>query len=448
MKIDRLIRTIIWMGFALMTASCEKYLEEPSSKSFAVIGTLDDLEALLDHSSMNLSPNAQEVSADNYYLSDNSWNALQFEQEQNMYIWANNNVFRDGNSTNDWSNIYRAVFTANTVLESLDAITVKSNEKERGDRIKGAALFFRAFSFLDAVQIWSVAYDRNTADKDVGIPLRLQSDFNITSPRANVAETYGQIVKDLKDAVQLLPEKVASKTRPSKPAAYGLLARTYLWMGEYGQAKLYADSCLMLNDVLLDYNTLNTGANFPVPRHNVEVILERQGSTGLILAAQNAKVLPEIYDSFKEDDLRKKIFFVKGNDGQVAFKGYYFGFAALMTGVATDEILLTRAECLARMGLLDESLRDLNKLLKSRWSDQVSFEPVNAASQNDVLRIVLEERRKELLFRGQRWMDIKRLNREGANIMLQRTVNGKVYELKANSARFALPLPDDLLVYY
>ena len=448
MKIDRLIRTIIWIGFALMTASCEKYLEEPSSKSFAVIGTLNDLEALLDHSSMNLSPNAQEISADNYYLSDNSWNALQFEQEQNMYIWANNNVFRDGNSTNDWSNIYRAVFTANTVLESLDAIPVKSNEKERRDRIKGAALFFRAFSFLDAVQIWSVAYDRNTADKDVGIPLRLRSDFNITSPRANVAETYGQVVKDLKAAVQLLPEKVASKTRPSKPAAYGLLARTYLWMGEYNQAKLYADSCLMLNDVLLDYKTLNSAANFPVPRHNVEVILERQGSTGLILGVQNARVLPEIYESFKEDDLRKTVFFAKGNDGQIAFKGYYFGFAALMTGVATDEILLTRAECLARMGMLDESLTDLNKLLKSRWSDQVNFEPVDVRLRDDVLRIILEERRKELLFRGQRWMDIKRLNREGADISLQRTVNGKVYELKANSPRFALPLPDDLLGYY
>ena len=448
MKIDRLIRTIIWIGFALMTASCEKYLEEPSSKSFAVIETLNDLEALLDHSSMNLSPNSQEISADNYYLSDNSWNALQFEQEQNMYIWANNNVFRDGNSTNDWSNIYRAVFTANTVLESLDAIPVKSNEKERRDRIKGAALFFRAFSFLDAVQIWSVAYDRNTADKDVGIPLRLRSDFNITSPRANVAETYDQVVKDLKAAVQLLPEKVASKTRPSKPAAYGLLARTYLWMGEYNQAKLYADSCLMLNNVLLDYKTLNSASNFPVPRHNVEVILERQGSTGLILGVQNARVLPEIYESFKEDDLRKTVFFAKGNDAQIAFKGYYFGFSALMTGVATDEILLTRAECLARMGMLDESLTDLNKLLKSRWSDQVNFEPVDVRLRDDVLRIILEERRKELLFRGQRWMDIKRLNREGADISLQRTVNGKVYELKANSPRFALPLPDDLLGYY
>lgn len=448
MKIDRLIRTIIWIGIALMTAGCEKYLEEPSSKSFAVIGTLDDLEALLDHSSMNLSPNAQEVSADNYYLSDNSWNALQFEQEQNMYIWGNNNVFRDGNSTNDWSNIYRAVFTANTVLESLDAITVKSNEKERRDRIKGAALFFRAFSFLDAVQIWSVAYDRNTADKDVGIPLRLRSDFNITSPRANVAETYGQVVKDLKDAVQLLPEKVASKTRPSKPAAYGLLARTYLWMGEYGQAKLYADSCLMLYDVLLDYNTLNNAANFPVPRHNVEVILESQASVGLILMPQNAKIPRSVYESFEGNDLRKTLFFTEANDGQVTFRGYYFGYAAMMTGVATDEVLLTRAECLARAGLVDNALRDLNKLLKSRWSDQVGFEPVDARLRDDVLRIILEERRKELLFRGQRWMDIKRLNREGANISLERTVNGKVYELQANSPRFALPLPDDLLGYY
>lgn len=448
MKVGILIKIITIVGLAISATSCEHYLEEPSSKSFAVIGSLDDLEALLDHSSMNLSPNAQEISADDYYLSDNSWTALQFEQEQNMYIWANSNIFRDGNSINDWSTIYRAVFTANTVLEHLDEIPVKLNDQERLKRIKGAALFFRAFSFLDAVQIWSVAYDRNTAEQDVGIPLRLRSDFNIAEPRSNVAETYEQVLKDLKAAVHFLPAMVTSKTRPSKAAAYGLLARTYLWMGKYAESKLYADSCLMLNDKLLNFNTLNSVANFPVPRHNVEVILERQGSTGLILGAQNARVLQTVYDSFQNDDLRKKVFFVKGSDGKVTFKGYYFGYAALMTGVATDEILLTRAECLARAGMLDESLIDLNKLLKSRWSEQVNYKSVQVKSPDDLLRIILEERRKELLFRGQRWMDLKRLNREGANISLQRTVHGQVYKLQANSPRFAMPLPDDLLAYY
>ncbi|HEY0177744.1 MAG TPA: RagB/SusD family nutrient uptake outer membrane protein, partial [Pedobacter sp.] len=63
------------------------------------------------------------------------------------------------------------------------------------------------------------------------------------------------------------------------------------------------------------------------------------------------------------------------------------------------------------------------------------------------LRIVLQERRKELIMRGIRWMDIKRLNKEGANITLTRKLNGNVYTLPANDLRFALPIPDDVIAF-
>ncbi|SEM08104.1 hypothetical protein SAMN05216436_101351 [bacterium A37T11] len=47
--------------------------------------------------------------------------------------------------------------------------------------------------------------------------------------------------------------------------------------------------------------------------------------------------------------------------------------------------------------------------------------------------------------RGLRWMDIKRLNKEGANITLTRNLNGQIYTLPPNDPRFALPIPEDVI---
>ncbi|SFC84189.1 SusD family protein [Parapedobacter composti] len=433
----------VCLGF--LSGGCEKYLNEPSDKSLAIITSLDDLQALFDHQSMTIGPNSHLVSADNYYLLDNGWESLSYEQDQRLYTWAESDVFRP--NVNDWEGLYTRIYRANTVLEHLPDIERTENNQAKWDDIRGQALFFRALSFLDAVQIWSVAYDASTAQTDTGIPLRLEADFNAPSVRASVQQTYDRIISDLQDAIPLLPVAPVAKVRPSKPAAYGLLARTYLWMRNYPNALRYADSCLMLNSELIDYNELNASANFPMPRHNVEVIFERGSPAGQVLAQSRARIPESIYGSFDDDDLRRMLFFRQQADGLMAFRGSYFGSASLHTGVTTDEMYLMRAECLARDNNVKESMQDMNVLLETRWRRD-EFVPFTAASAEEALLFVLEERRKQLLFRGLRWMDIKRLNKEGADISLTRTVKGQTYTLPANSPRFALPLPDDLLVYF
>lgn len=61
------------------------------------------------------------------------------------------------------------------------------------------------------------------------------------------------------------------------------------------------------------------------------------------------------------------------------------------------------------------------------------------------MNIIVQERRKELVFRNLRWMDIKRLNKEGANITLKRIIDGQTFTLPPNNNRFALPLPADIV---
>lgn len=432
--------------FGTFSAACEKYLNEPSDRSLAIITSLEDLQALLDHQSMTSGTSSHMISADNYYLTDNVYES-QSEFDQRMYVWAESNVFQPSSGGgNDWSALYPRIYRANTVLEHLNDIERKPENSAMWNDIKGQALLFRAISFLDAAQIWSVAYDAATAQTDIGIPLRLNTDFNEPSTRASLQQTYDQIIDDLKEAISLLPITSVAKIRPSKPAAYGLLARTYLWMRDYPTAKLYADSCLMLINELMDYNLLNASASFPMPRHNVEVVLER-GGTALVLLPSRARIPAEIYNSYAEGDLRRDLFFQQQADGLYAFRGSYYGSSTLHSGPSIDEMYITRAECLARNNKVEESMQDLNTLLEKRWRPE-GFTPLTASSANEAVTLILQERRKQLLFRGLRWMDIKRLNREGANISLKRTLMGQTYTLPANSPRFALPLPDDLLEYF
>lgn len=71
-----------------------------------------------------------------------------------------------------------------------------------------------------------------------------------------------------------------------------------------------------------------------------------------------------------------------------------------------------------------------------------TFVPFNDSDSASLLQTVLKERRKELLMRGLRWMDIKRLNRDGANISLMRTLGTKTYSLPANDPKYAIALPE------
>jgi len=101
---------------------------------------------------------------------------------------------------------------------------------------------------------------------------------------------------------------------------------------------------------------------------------------------------------------------------------------------------LTRAECHARANRITEAMNDLNTLLEMRWATG-TFIPFAASAQGEALALILVERRKELLMRNLRWIDIKRLNKEGAGIVLKRMVNNQEYTLEPNDDRYALPLP-------
>lgn len=106
---------------------------------------------------------------------------------------------------------------------------------------------------------------------------------------------------------------------------------------------------------------------------------------------------------------------------------------------------LIKSECEARTGNTGYALEDLNALLGKRYSNATPYIPFTTTDAAILLQKILEERRKELLMRGLRWMDIKRLNKENANITLVRKAGGQTYTLPPNANYYALPIPTDII---
>ena len=317
---------LIMVAFILSTAGgCSKdFLDAKPDKKLALPSTLTDLQALMDNSAyMNGGwPSAGEIAADNYAVTSEAWHSFSYDiTSQNLYIWEDN-VFND-HVQNEWFLAYQAMFYANTVLENIDA--VQAADEAQKNNIKGEALFFRAQAFYELAQIFAGVYHKETASTDLGIPLRVTSDINQPSTRSSVEQTYQQIIADLQQAATLLVFNPLYKTRPSRPAAYGMIARTFLSMQEYTNAKLYADSCLQLYHTLIDYNTVDTNAYNPVPMFNDEVIFHSGMFPRSIVLQPAAIVDSALYASYANDDLRKAVFFKPLDATAYGFYGSYSG---------------------------------------------------------------------------------------------------------------------------
>ncbi|ACU59756.1 RagB/SusD family nutrient uptake outer membrane protein [Chitinophaga pinensis] len=435
---------LMFIAFTLSLQGCTEKLDLKPDQSKVVPETLEDLQAMLDNTDAinNNIPAYTEAGADNYYLTDMRFNSLSSNGARNAYIWGDE-IFTATDIILDWAGGYTRINYCNLVLESLDDLNFTPG-KGAYNNIKGSALFLRAMSLYTMAEMFCKPYDSTRASSDLGLPLRTVSDILKIFPRASLKETYDRIFDDLNNAIALLPEKSVYKTRPSKLAAYALLSRIYLGLGNYGKAKIYADSTLNIYSNLLDYNTVANVSSLPFDQFNADVLFSAALTTTSLLSATNSPIDTLLYEQFEDGDLRKSLFFRENTSGMHLFKGTYSGNALLQFGgLALDEVILNRAECQARTGNVLAAMDDLNKLLRSRWLSG-AYTDLTATDQTDALVKVLNERRKELIFRGRRWTDLRRLNKDVrfAKTII-RNINGKTYQLLPNGPRYVFPIPDD-----
>lgn len=438
--------------FAFVTLLCmscqDEFLAKKPDKSLLVPTKLEDFDAILDGVMiMNYNyASISHIASDDFYITDNGFSVLD-AIEQGAYLWEET-VFNGLTMVYDWDFLYSKIFHANIVLDGLKEVEVTGSSQRDYDRIKGSALFYRAYNLYELAQTFADPYlNEETDGGKQGLYVRLESNVNTVVDRSSLRETYSQILEDLSEAEALLPLTSQFITRPNKLAAWALLARIYLGMADYDNASYYAGRCLETKGELLDYNSIDTTLTIPFPHAltepNEELILYSTLGNYSFFSSPLVGIDSALYNTYVEGDLRKRFFFTTRGENLHSFTGSYTGGDGLaFSGFAVDEVLLIRAECFAREGNVSLALNDLNYLLSHRIATD-KFEPIETSDAQQALDTILLERRKELISRGLRWTDLRRLNEEsGRGITLVRIVNGTRYELLPTSARYTFPFPD------
>lgn len=446
----------------LLFLSCKKedeFLDAKSQEGDVVPTTLGDFQAVLDNSVV-MNANYATVglaSGDNYYVPDANYAGITIGYEKASYLWEQK-IFDSAATTADggYTNSYILIRNANIVLEGLDKISQTAANATEYNTVKGHALFVRSFMFYNLVNTFAKQYNSSTASSDLGIPLRTFTDINIVVGRSSVKTVYSQMIGDLKTAASVLPLNAAVAMRPSKLAAYALLAKVYLQSEDYENARKCCDSVLFYKSQLLPFTdtsiSLSNTYRFPsYSKGNREILYYAEGQIGYTISPSTSLNLcfvdTLLYNSYDDNDLRKTYFYNYQGSRLAKFQGAYTGNRLSFSGLALNEVYFMRAECRARLNDIGGGLDDMNTVLLNRYKSN-TYTAYNTTNSDTALAKILSERRKEFPFTGQiRWEDLKRLNNDSRFAKtLTRVYANQTYTLLPGSARYVLPFAPRIIL--
>lgn len=323
-----------------------------------------------------------------------------------------------------WDDNYETIGSSNLVIDNVP-LTPDSPGGEFTDEEKNQAIsearFMRALVYLNISSFFGQPIQVQDGINNLSVPLVVSSELGLEVPRTPLGEVYGFIESELLD-VASSGMAADTRSRANPGAAKALLARLYLYQ------ERFAEAAEMANEVIQDgFYTLAEDYSFfdqpESPEHIFTLVNNAvdgqtgfEGFSGLtnpngegrgdapftdnLLAAYNEEPddlrftsLTQVGPNADGDD---RIFTTKFDDG--------VNNSDDAPVIRITEMYLTRAEGNFRAGtnVGDTPLADINRLRSRAGLDNLSAIDLD---------IILNERRKELAFEGQRRMDLLRNNR-------------------------------------
>jgi len=324
-----------------------------------------------------------------------------------------NNILSTDNITGQlWNESYHLIYCANAVIEGSQKSTVITVADK--NQFIGEATFIRALNHFYLLNVYG----------DIPYISSTDYDMNKSVKRLAVDEVYKAIIADLKQAIELLPEAYISveRARPSRATAWALLARIYLYIGDWQDAVMASEKVINnklylwennLENVFLKESTTTIWQFAPKLVGNNT----NEGATFVTISGSipGYALSPVLVNGFEAND-RRKLYWV----GMVTSGAdqWYFPFKykqRLNTGTSKEysvifrlaEQYLIRAEARARLGELDNAREDLNKIRNT-----AGLLNTNAITADEIIAAVLKERKFELFTEhGHRFFDLKRLSK-------------------------------------
>ena len=261
MKLNHIIYNLGLLAAMSVVSSCNEFLDEvPSRGDNEVLNRGEQVKNLFANSNNYYTPvDFLVASTDDYGMTMDVFDALGYLDVPSLsgMSWAPEglDVFM---SDELWSKQYNKIFTANAVINDIDNITDVTAE-EKAEYLAHAH-FVRALAYWELVNVYCLPYAEENLNA-LGLPLKVSTHTDEDLTRASLKDTYAFIEADLKEALKSPRTDVVEGERwlVSQPAAKALMARFYLFTGDYAQAAKYADESLSSQTVtLLDYNQLTT----------------------------------------------------------------------------------------------------------------------------------------------------------------------------------------------
>ena len=349
-----------------------------------------------------------------------------------------------GGVTGLWTEMYGQLYAINLAIENLPGAS--ATDVLHKNQWLGEAYFLRGLTYFYLTNLYGT------------VPLVVSSNYAVNNTLARSAQpaVYAQIIADLSQAQSLLSDDYYDATgaitsdrgRPNRMAASAMLAKVYLYTGDWKDAEVQADSVIgdasdfqlvsPLNTFLIGSQEIIWGIEpddnyYPAyVEPNVVAYYMRAGASPSSQAV-GVCMSDSLVDAFEQGDLRYTDWVgvdsvAASGSTPAAVYNYAYKFKAIGSYTAPQEVIpmcrlgeqyLIRAEARAEQGNLGGALADLNAI-RARAGLAAS----TAVSQADVLSAIARERRVELFCEmGNRFFDLRRtgmLNALMENVAVQK----------------------------
>jgi starch-binding outer membrane protein, SusD/RagB family len=339
-----------------------------------------------------------------------------------------------GGATGLWSDFYSQLYSINTAIASLPSQSTTAVPHK--NQWLGEAYFLRALMYFYTTNLYGTA----------ALVLGTNYTTNNTLARSPQTDVYAQIVSDLQQADTLLSDSyydasgvtTTDRGRPNRMAAATLLAKTYLYTGDWKDAEIQADSVIAdaadyqltnpLQTFLIGSPEVIWGIepdeSFYVPYTEADVLAYYVPANNVPSnAAVSVCLSDSLVNAFEPGDLRMADWVgvdtvASGGSGPASV--YYYAYKYKDNGSYTSpqeyvtmfrlgEVYLIRAEARAQQGNYTgagSAASDLN-IVRAR----AMLPPTTAVTQTDMLAAIARERRVELFCEnGNRLFDLRRTN--------------------------------------
>jgi len=349
-----------------------------------------------------------DVMSDNLIISQEGRLSQQFRHD-----WTYDDALGFGNFMTD---AYEVVQGANFILANLDALedgTFKNNAK-------GEALAARALAHFDIVRYFGKIPTQSTdAGSSLAMPYVTIADPTDLPSRITVSEYYANLVSDLTEAAGLINTTNNGNIQMGKNAVNGILARVYLYMGNWQGALDAANNVTATvasrdNYVGIWNDSNEDGVIFKLQNDDISRatvgVPYSQTANGIKSEYVVDFALYQLYDA---TDIRKTAYFETSEFGGALYNHvmkWYSSTSTTSLGVVDPkiiraaEVMLTKAEALAELNQDGPALAALDAVRSKRYSGFAS----GGETGDDLKAAIALERRLELAFEGMRFTDIKR----------------------------------------